>query len=198
MAPGWPDEVRGDAPEGSEHSGEIPAREETIADLFKAHNRALHAFLMTRLRDENEAREVAQEAYVRMLQLDKPGAVRFLRSYLFKTAANIAIDRAKQRKNQARLLEAEAVEEPVDQLSPDRHLLSAEDMEIFKRALLELSPKCRRAFLLYRLEEWSDVQIAKQLGIQPRMVRHYITHAGLYCRLRIKGLSPEQAKVAAR
>lgn len=132
------------------------------------------------------------------LQLDQPGAVGFLRSYLFKTAANIAIDRAKQRNTRARLLEAEALEEPVDQLSPDRHLLSVEDMEIFKRALLELSPKCRRAFLLYRLEEWSDVQIAERLGVQPRMVRHYLTHAGLYCRLRIKGLSPEQAKVAAR
>jgi len=130
--------------------------------------------------------------------LDQPGAVGFLRSYLFKTAANIAIDRAKQRNNRTRLLEGELLEEPVDRLSPDRRLLGAEDMEIFKRALLELSPKCRRAFLLYRLEDWSDVQIAEQLGIQPRMVRHYLTYAGLYCRLRIKGLSQEQAKAAAR
>lgn len=198
MTPGLPGEVSGDIPGDTEPAGKVSAREETIADLFKDHNRALHAFLMTRLRDEHEAREVAQEAYVRMLQLHQPGAVGFLRSYLFKTAANIAIDRAKQRSNRAKLLEAEFIEEPVDQLSPDRRLLSAEDMEIFKRALLELSPKARRAFLLYRLEEWSDVQIAEQLGIQPRMVRHYLTYAGLYCRLRIKGLSPEQAKVAVR
>lgn len=187
-----------EALDGVARTSGVPAHEQTIADLVKEHNRALHAFLMTRLHDEHEAREVAQEAYVRMLQLNEPGAVSFLRAYLFKTAANIAIDRAKQRANRARLQEAEFAEEPVDQLSPDRRLLSGEDVEILKRALLELSPKCRRAFLLYRLEEWSDLQIAKQLGIQPRMVRHYLAQAGLYCRLRIKGLSPEEAKAATR
>lgn len=179
------------------HSAE-PAHSQTVADLVKEHNRALHAFLMTRLRDEHEAREVAQEAYVRMLQLAQPGAIGFLRAYLFKTAANIAIDRARQRSNRARLQRKEFVEEPVDELSPDRRTISSEDMEILKRALLELSPKCRRAFLLYRLEDWSDAQISEQLGVQPRMVRHYITQAGLYCKLRISGLSPKHAKAATR
>lgn len=159
MAPGLPGEFSGDMPEGTEQTEQAAAREETIADLFKEHNRALHAFLITRLRDEHEARGGRTRSLrLRMLQLDQPGAVGFLRSYLFKTAANIAIDRAKQRNTRARLLEAEALEEPVDQLSPDRHLFSVEDMEIFKRALLELSPKCRRAFAVSarRVERRSD------------------------------------------
>ena len=69
---------------------------------------------MTRLRDEHEAKEVAQEAYVRLLQLDRPGAVSFLRSYLFKTAANIAIDRARQRATHARLQQQRWSEESID------------------------------------------------------------------------------------
>src|ERR1041384_1753927 len=93
--------------------GDSP-HQESVADLLRNHNRALHAFLMTRVRDEHEAREIAQEAYVRMLQLEHPGAVSFLRAYLFKTAANIALDRAKERATHARLLRAEFVEEPVD------------------------------------------------------------------------------------
>ena len=180
-----------DEPEGSARDQN---HERAVADLVREHNRALHAFLMMRLHDEHEAREVAQEAYVRLLQLDQPGAVSFLRAYLFKTAANIAIDRARQRSHRARVQEMEAAEEPVDRLSPDRWVLSAEDLQVLKAALLELSPKCRRAFLLYRLEGWNDAQIGEQLGIQPRMVRHYLTQAGLYCRLRVQGLTPQQAK----
>jgi RNA polymerase sigma-70 factor (ECF subfamily) len=175
-----------------------PDHQQAMTDLVREHNRALHAFLMTRLHDEHEARDVAQEAYVRMLQLNEPGAVGFLRAYLFKTAANIAIDRARQRNNHKRLRQAAFTEEPVDHLSPDRHLLSAEAVRVFRQALLELAPKCRRAFMLYRFEEWSDVRIAQELGIQPRMVRYYLQQAGLYCRLRIKGLSAEDAKAATQ
>lgn len=174
------------------------SHEQTVADLVREHNRALHAFLMARLRDEHEAREVAQEAYVRLLQLDQPGTVSLLRAYLFKTAANIAIDRARQRSQRSRIHEREFSEEPIDRLSPEARTLSAEDLEVLKKALLELSPKARRAFLLYRLEGWSDAQIAGQLGVKPRMVRYYLTQAGLYCWLRVQGSTPEQAREQSR
>lgn len=192
-----PEDGSPETPEIGAGGGRAATHEQTVTELVMEHNRALHAFLMTRVRDEHEAREVAQEAYVRLLQLDQPGAVSFLRAYLFKTAANIAIDRARQRSQRLRAHQMEFVEEPIDRLSPDRVALSEEDLEVLKRALLELTPKCRRAFLLYRLEGWTDVQIGDLLGIKPRMVRHYITHAGMYCRLRVHGLTPAQAKEKA-
>src|SRR5688572_10049197 len=88
---------------GSQTGLDRSAHAEMLARLIEEHNRALHAFLMMRVRDEQEAQEVAQEAYVQILQLHQPGAVNFLRSYLFKTAANIAINRAKQRRTRDRL-----------------------------------------------------------------------------------------------
>src|SRR5581483_12225459 len=68
-----------------------------IEKLFREHNQSLVRFLITRLNSEQEAREVAQEAYVRLLQLDRPEAVGFLRQFLFKTALNIATDRIRHR-----------------------------------------------------------------------------------------------------
>jgi RNA polymerase sigma factor (sigma-70 family) len=169
-----------------------PAQE--LSRLVEEHNRALHAFLMTRLRDEQEARDVAQEAYVHVLQLHKPGAINFLRAYLFKTAANLAINRVKQRAVRGRLDEMGATEEPIDRLSPERWALAEEEIEVFRRALFELPPKCRRAFVLHRFQEWDVDRIADDLGIRPRMVRHYLLQAGLYCKLRIRGLSATDAK----
>lgn len=69
---------------------------------------------------------------------------------------------------------------------------------MLKQALLELSPKARRAFLLRRLEGWNDAQIAERLGIKSRMVRYYLTQAGIYCRLRVQGWTAEAAGEQAR
>lgn len=167
--------------------------QERIADLVREHNRALHAFLMTRVGNEQEATDIAQEAYARLLQLEQSGAVGFLRAYLFKTAANIAIDRARERSARQRLAPVEHEEEPVDELSPDRLVLGEEELQVFKAALMELSPKCRQAFVLCRLREHSDREAAAKLGLQPRMVRHYLTQACTYCRLRIEGYSAKEA-----
>ena len=71
-----------------------------VSQLFRDHNRMLVGYLTSRLRSEQEAKEVAQEAYVRLLQLQDPGTPSLLRAYLFKTATNLAIDRLRHRRVQ--------------------------------------------------------------------------------------------------
>jgi DNA-directed RNA polymerase specialized sigma24 family protein len=54
----------------------IPDSEESRASvverLFREHNEALFRFLRGRVGPHNQALEVAQEAYVRLLSLDQP------------------------------------------------------------------------------------------------------------------------------
>lgn len=171
----------------------MEAHRESVAGLVKEHNRALHAFLMARVGDEHEAREVAQEAYVRMLQLDQPGAISYLRAYLFKMAANIAIDRARERAGRARILQAEFAEEVVDELSPDRYALSAEEVRVLQQALSELPPRYQEAFRLFHVQGLRDEAIGAQLGVGPRQVRRYLAESNVYCQLRIKGVAAAQA-----
>jgi len=172
-----------------------PSRLEVLSRLFAEHNRSLHAFLMSRLGNDQEAREVAQEAYVHLLQLQRPGAVEFLRAYLFKTAMNIAVDRARQRNARARLDNREPAPDLVDGLSPERRLMAAEELAFIERALHELPPKYRRAFILHRFDDWSTERIAAELGVHKRMVRNYLSRTTVYCQLRLQGLSPLAAKM---
>ena len=51
-----------------------------IEQLFRQHNQSLVRFLAAKLHSEQEARDVAQEAYVRVLRLDAPEAVSYLRA----------------------------------------------------------------------------------------------------------------------
>src|SRR5687768_4480615 len=75
---------------------ELHSHSEAIERLFREHNESLIRFLLLRLRSYQAAREVAQEAYVRLLSLHEPGAVSYLRAFLFRTAAHLAIDRQRR------------------------------------------------------------------------------------------------------
>lgn len=171
---------------------------QALSRLFEEHNRTLHSFLKARLGNEQEAREVAQEAYVRLLQLHEPGTVSFLRAYLFKTAANLAVDRIRQRLNRESLDLGAPRVDLIDRLSPDRLLMAAEDLELLEQALFELPQEYRRAFVLHRFKDWSSAQIARELGVQERMVRNYISRAAIYCKLRLEGIPPSDATVRVR
>src|SRR5579862_9318697 len=95
-------------------------RAAAIKQLFDDHNRALLCFLRARLGSDAEARDVAQEAYVRLLELDNLSAVGFLRAYLFRVAANIAIDRQRHNAVRETLCGSEFLEALADERSPER------------------------------------------------------------------------------
>jgi RNA polymerase sigma-70 factor (ECF subfamily) len=173
--------------EGSELTGNNHAQR--ISRLFSEHNESLIQFLATRLRSVQEAKEVAQEAYVRLLSLEDSGAVSFLRAFLFKTAANLAVDRIRSRNRQRQALDAGLCDEYREAPTPDREAASAQEVEIVRRLIGELPPKCRRAFLLHRVHGAEFSEIAHEMGLSERMVRHYVLRAVLYCRA---GLDAEQ------
>jgi len=174
-------------------SADTSERAAEISRLFREHNRALVLFLVSRLKDIQAAREVAQEAYVRVLQLENLGAVGFLRSYLFKVAGNLAIDRMRQQQSRARLDPISNLDDFLDNLPPERTVIAREELAFLGRVVGELPAKYQQAFRLHRLEDQPFDAIGRQMGLKERMVRRYVTNALLYLRLRREGRSPAQA-----
>lgn len=160
-------------------------RAELIGRLFREHNETLIRFLALRLRSQQEAKEVAQEAYVRLLKLDQPGAVSFLRAFLFKTAANLAVDRIRHEQTERRIAQETKF---LDELgcgsgpNPEQSANDAQELKLAERLIDELPAKCRRAFLLHKVYGLDFPDIAKQMGLGERMVRTYVVRALLYCR----------------
>jgi RNA polymerase sigma factor (sigma-70 family) len=179
------------------HEAEQPpqssARAAEISQLFRDHNRALVLFLASRLKDIQAAREVAQEAYVRVLQLETPGAVSFLRSYLFKVASNLAIDRLRRQQSCTRLDPVESLEDYLDEASPERTAIAREELKLLGAMIGELPPKYQEAFQRHRVEDESFEQIGYAMHLKERMVRRYVTNALLYLRLRREGVNPADA-----
>jgi RNA polymerase sigma factor (sigma-70 family) len=168
------------------------ARAAAIERLFREHNQTLLRFLVAKLQSQQEAKDIAQEAYVRLLKLDAPDAVSYLRAFLFKTAANLAIDRLRSRQSETRRLEMEFFEELPLEPDPENRATAAEDLRLIEQSLRQLPAKCRQAFLLRRLDDLSCAEIARRMQIPERTVRHYIAEAIVYCRSRLeRNAAPE-------
>lgn len=160
--------------------------------LFREHNEALIRFLLTRVRSHQEASEVAQEAYVRLLSLDKPGAVSYLRAFLYKTAANLAVDRLRRNDVHERATASPLFQDLVESRSPERHVASLQDIQQLERILEGLPPKCRQAFVLNRCHGMDFDDIAREMQLSERMVRTYVVRALLYCRARFDATEHQQ------
>jgi RNA polymerase sigma factor (sigma-70 family) len=170
-----------------------------VSELFREHNRVLVGYLRSRLGSEQEAREVAQEAYVRVLQLHEPGAPGLLRAYLFKTAANLAIDRLRHRRVRKRSEEQPQLFEELNTTrgeldDPAEQLLAREQADQLLRFLQELPIKCQQVMNLHRFEGISQRDVAVRLSISERMVRRYVTYAMVYCHLRLDGMAVDQVR----
>lgn len=155
------------------------AGRERIERLFNEHNESLMNFLRARLRSKEEAREVAQEAYVRLLQLDNPEAVSYFRAFLFKTAGNIAIDRMrKDSRERSRSLFPLFDEDRAP--SAEQTAVRRQTIRRVERSLEDLPAKCRKAFLLSKIYGLSTREIASQMHMSTRMIRNYLVQATLH------------------
>ena len=176
MPPPHADLVADPSPDNGE------SRATVVERLFREHNEALIRFLRGRVGSHSEALEVAQEAYVRLLSLDQPGAVSYLRAFLFKTAANIAIDRRRRHQNFDKVTERQLFTELAETRTPERQLSGEQTLQCLGVLIESMPPKCRQAFVLNQIHGLDAATIAGQLGITDSMVRKYVVRALLHCR----------------
>ncbi|MCY3940506.1 MAG: RNA polymerase sigma factor [Gammaproteobacteria bacterium] len=162
-----------------------------VVSLFEEHNAALVRFLAARLHSDEEAREIAQEAYVRLLGLNEPDAVNHFRAYLFRVAANLANDRLKQRKRRASLRKTALAGVEESSPSPEKAVLAAQELAIVREALAELPSKCRTAFLLYKVHQLSITETAARMELSVRMVRLHVARALAHCAERLESAAPD-------
>jgi RNA polymerase sigma factor (sigma-70 family) len=160
-------------------------RSALISRLYREHNQSLVRFLIGRLGSEQEACEVAQEAYVRLLQLDQPGAIGYLRAFLFKTAVNLAMDRLRHRQVVRVTAQRESLLDIGQAAGPDDQVIAQQEVAVIQSALAELPPRCREVFLMSRLGGLGTREIARRLKVTERAIRLHLARAVLHCRERL-------------
>lgn len=162
----------------------------TTADrflLFRDYYDELVVHLTGKLRSRDQAMDVAQDTFLRLLTQESTSPITQPRAFLYKTAWHLTVDLFRKKKRQAEeSLESEEIRDALT-VSADQDAIveSKELVTLLYRAIQELPPKCRHVFLLHKFKERSHAEIAAQLGITTSMVEKHITKAMAHCRHRL-------------
>ena len=158
-----------------------------VTQMFERFRGPLTRYLKGLLARREDAEDVAQETYVRLLGAGglERSDVR-VRAYMFKVATNLAYDRFRERR--VRKHEPEAALEAIADSAPsiERIVTMEQSLAIVKRTLLDLPPRCREVFLLRVSEELSYEDIAARLGVSKRTVEREMQQALDACQRRLQ------------
>jgi len=177
---------------------------EAFSTLVERYQERLFHTLAVTLGSADDARDVAQEAFILAFQklhtfLEQSAFY----SWLFRIALNTAAS-SKRRKSRTTVsldgVRDATGEEPVDrhhEQAPDYALESNERQQRVRAALAELTDEYRDALVLKEIEGLKYEEIAERLAIPVGTVRSRIHRARLELRERLAGFMAEEAERSA-
>jgi RNA polymerase sigma-70 factor (ECF subfamily) len=159
-----------------------------INSIYRECYDELCRFLSYRLRSRDEAAEIAQEAFTRMLALEDGYQLRHPRGFLFRTALNLTMDSFRTDRPRAEQMDGVDMAEnlPSEAPGPESVVYAQQRLALLREAVAELPPKCRHAFVRHKFENRSYAEIASEMGISKNMVEKHIIKAIAYCRGRLE------------
>ena len=151
-------------------------------EFYRSQNRQLFHFFRRRVGREDAA-DLTQQAFTGMLRTGAFERVENPRAYLFRTARNLVIERARrrQRKETGLFPLDEGRDAPV---CPDQAwAMEASDLRRgLRRAILAMPRRTRRIFLMHRLRRQTYREIAEEIGIREQGVEYHMMRALSRCR----------------
>lgn len=177
-------------------TGPQPVGEETPAvsaeALMREFNQALVRMLQLRLGSYEDAREVAQEAYAKLLVVGDEKVVSYHRAYLFRIAQNLATDLLRRRAYMELPEPADLGlwQDPV--ANPERAARLSQVVAKLPAILAELPHNCTEAFRLVRIQQLSFAEAAVRMGLTERMVRIHVARALAHCQHHLDGITDDR------
>ncbi|HEY5237738.1 MAG TPA: RNA polymerase sigma factor [Rhizomicrobium sp.] len=139
---------------------------------------ALTSFLQHNWRNKSDIADLRQEIYVRVCESAFNKIPDAAKAFVFRTARNLLINRV--RREQVVPIEAitdlDSLGIATDAPGPDRTVIAREELHRLQAALDNLSPRCREAVVLGRVEGLSGREIAVRMGITEAGVSLHLDH----------------------
>jgi RNA polymerase sigma-70 factor (ECF subfamily) len=161
----------------------IVAGDEAAFELvFRHYNRELYRFALRMTGSPDEAEDVVQAVFVAIWQNRASSAIRGgLRVYLFTSVRNRVLQQLRNGRVRRRLhpdVLAFSTAHPSEPfLGPDARVQRADFSAALARAVADLPPRCREAFVLTREHGMTYAEAATTMGISPRTVMVQIGRA---------------------
>ncbi|WP_309672208.1 sigma-70 family RNA polymerase sigma factor [Gemmatimonas sp.] len=176
-------------------------RELAFRELVRRYERPVFSLVFRMVRDRETAEDLAQDAFVKVLNhIDKYSPEFKFSSWLFKIANNVAIDHLRQRRldtismdgsphaSSASEVEATTLNLESEQESALDELEAKELGSAIEQAIAKLRPEYRACIMLRHVEGRSYEEIAATLDLPLGTVKTYIHRARHELRKALEGL----------
>ena len=165
-------------------TGPVP---DTVESVVRRHRAELLRILRARLKNEQDAEDLAQEAYTRLLRYEGQYQGDELRRMLFRIASNLLTDhwRWGSLRGADTHLPIDELDVEADLPSPDRHAAGEQLLERLEALVLAMPEKRRAVFVMSRIEGLSNAEIAARCGISIKTVEKHIAIAITVCRSQV-------------
>lgn len=152
-----------------------------VADLYASHHGWLHGWLRKKMGCADNAADVAQDTFVRLLGQRKTPDLSEPRALLTHIAKALMIDHWRRQEVERAYLDAIAhLPEPVAP-APETRLLILEALFRIEAMLRGMPAKTREIFLLSQLDGLTYPQIAEQLGMSLITVKRHMRTGFIAC-----------------
>lgn len=155
-----------------------------VQTLYSDHHGWLSAWLRRRLGCGEQAADLAQDAFVRVLSSRhavEAAAWREPRAYLTTVARNLLTDHWRRQELERAYLDALAAQPQRHAPSPEAQLLIVETLLRIDACLAGLPGLTRRVFLRSQLDGLVYADIAAELGVSLPTVKRHMSAAFLAC-----------------
>ena len=152
-----------------------------VADLYREHHGWLQSWLRRKTGCSQQAADLAQDTFLRLLGATEQPAFREPRAYLRTVAHGIMVDQIRRRALEQAYLEALAAAPETLAPSPEELMLVLEALCLVDRLLAALPETTRKVFLMSQLEGLTYAVIGERLGLSLRTVKRHMQTSFVQC-----------------
>jgi DNA-directed RNA polymerase specialized sigma24 family protein len=134
-------------------------------------------FFSRTLRDRDVATDVVQESYARVLALESQLAIVDMRALLYRIGKNIAIDAARSRQAELRMIDTLMLISPNETPCLERIVIARQGLRQLAARLGAMPRKRREAFILVRIYGFTHAEAAIHLETTPVSIEKHIVRA---------------------
>ena len=140
------------------------------------------ARMVSRIVPPSEVEDIVQETYIRMRRAVLSQEIQNPRSYLYRTARNLALDSIKKAANSRSVEWQESDDYAVTQDDPVVTAIdSARKFRRFCDSVDRLPPRAQRVFVLKKVYGYTQREISTELGISESTIENHVALAVRRC-----------------
>lgn len=157
--------------------------------LFDKYYVRLVSYINTYTKNQDSSKDIVQESFIKLWNnratIEADASVV---SFLHKIAYNIFVDKYRKEKRNQSLLDTLSYEAINESIESEEEVAKTKKIEMVKRSIDELPPRCQEIFKMSKYEGLKYVEIAEALNLSIKTVEAQMGKAFSYIRQKVKEL----------